>query len=272
MTVRAWSGTGEFVEAVSDGVMVETVAPTVGVVWDGNGSAVDDLSCQTSLDSLSARWSGFDDVPSGVDHYLWAVGTTPGGADVRGFVLVPRPDNGLNASAVHSVDAEVGLQDGVRYYVGVMAVDRAGNTVVQSSDGVLVDSTPPDAGAVTVRDGPGPTDAHSQPLGPLSASWADFVDAGSGVVKYEWAIGSSPCAADVQGYTDVGMALEARMPSAEGLAAGARYFIAVRATDGAGLRAAVTSNGIWIEGEPSAQQATPGVHQLPLHLETNQCE
>ena len=43
-------------------------------------------------------------------------------------------------------------------------MDRAGNTVVRSSDGVLVDATPPDVGVV--RDGAGAagaTDAH----GPL---------------------------------------------------------------------------------------------------------
>ena len=42
----------------------------------------------------------------------------------------------------------------------------------------------------------------------------------------------------------VGMALQARMASAEGLARGARYFASVRATDGAGHRAAATSDGV----------------------------
>jgi hypothetical protein len=278
VTVRAWSGAGEFVDSISDGVMVDSVAPTAGTVWDGNSSsAADDLWWQTSRDSLSARWSGFRDVPSGVEYYRWAVGTTPGGADVRGFRRVPRSANGnapRSASAVHSIKTEIGsllLEDGVRYYVTIMAVDRAGNTVVQNSDGVLVDATPPAIGVV--RDGPGPSDAHSQPLGPLSASWSDFVDTSSGVAKYEWAVGSSPCAADVQGYTDVGMALQARMPSAEGLAREMWYFVSVRATDGAGLSTAATSNGLWVESESSGQQATPSAEPLPLHMmQTHQCD
>jgi hypothetical protein len=278
VTVRAWSGAGEFVEAISDGVAVDTVAPMAGAVWDGNSSsAADDLSSQTSLASLSARWSGFDDVPSGVEHYRWAVGTTPGGVDVRGFMLVPRLTNGPdahNASTVNGIDSVTGLlplKDGVRYFLSVMAVDHAGNTVVQSSDGVLVDSTPPDIGIV--RDGPGSSDAHNQPLGPLAASWSDFIDEGRGVAKYEWAVGSSPCATDVQSYTDVGMALHARMASAEGLASETRYFVAVRATDGAGLSSAATSNGVWVAGERAgAELAAAGAQPLPLPLETTQCE
>jgi hypothetical protein len=268
VTVRAWSGAGEFVDSISDGVLIDSLAPTAGTVWDGNGSsAAGDLSHQASLQSLSARYTGFGDVLSGVESYRWAVGTTPGGADVQAFRPAPRLANEYatrNTSAVHAVDTEIGslpLEDGVRYYVSVMAVDRAGNTVVRSSDGVRVDGTPPDIGVV--RDGAGASDAHSQPLGPLSASWTDFVDAGSGVARYEWAVGSSPCATDVQGYTDVGMALHARMASAAGLARGAWYFVAVRATDGVGHRAAATSDGVWISGERGGQPAARA-QQLPL--------
>ena len=84
---------------------------------------------------------------------------TPGGADVQGFEPVPRPASGyeaFGASVVHGIDAGLGslpLADGVRYYVSVMAVDRAGNTAVQTSDGVLVDATSPEIGVV--RDGAG---------------------------------------------------------------------------------------------------------------------
>ena len=49
-----------------------------------------------------------------------------------------------------------------------MAVDHAGNTVVQSSNGVLVDSATPDIDVV--RDGTRSSGVHSRPFGPLSAS------------------------------------------------------------------------------------------------------
>ena len=60
------------------------------------------------------------------------------------------------------------LADGGTYFVSVMAVDHAGNTVVTSSDGIVVDAVPPRVGAVL--DGAGLQDASSQPLGPLAAS------------------------------------------------------------------------------------------------------
>ena len=94
----------------------------------------------------------------------------------------------------------------------------------------------------------------------------------AGLGRYEWAVGTSPCATDVQGYTDVGMALHARMASADGLKPGTRYFVAVRATDAAGLSSAATSNGVWVAGERGAGLAAVGAQQLPLPLETTQCE
>jgi hypothetical protein len=115
------------------GVLVEGVAPTAGTAWDGNNSsAVGDLSHQASFQSLSTRYSGFDDVLSGVESYRWVVGTTPGGVDVQEFRLVPPLANmqeARNTSAVHAVATEIGslpLEDGDRYYVSVMQADRAG--------------------------------------------------------------------------------------------------------------------------------------------------
>ena len=62
------------------------------------------------------------------------------------------------------------------------------------------------------------------------------------------------------------------MASAEGLARGTRYFVSVRATDGAGHRAAATSDGMWIEVERGAQQAAPSAQQLPRTHATYHCD
>jgi hypothetical protein len=44
------------------------------------------------------------------------------------------------------------------------------------------------------------------------------------------------------------------------MAVGRRYFVAILATDTAGLRSAATSNGVWIWGERGAQPE-PGAEQ-----------
>ena len=231
VTVRAWNGAGEYVQSVSDGVMVDTVPPTPGQVWDGDGGLVEDVSYQASLDSLSARWSGFEDVLSGIALYRWAIGTSPGGSDVQEYVDI---SGGLNVSTVGPVEATgLSLVSGTLYFISVMAVDHAGNTAVVSSDGVVADATPPQFGLVESTPGSGgvPSD--------LAALWSDFVDVESDIRTYAWAVGTTPCASDALPFADVGMALHAEM-SGVNLERGRWYYVAVRATNNAGLNSTST--------------------------------
>ena len=186
VTVRAWNGVGEHVDSVSPGVTVDSVPPTPGQVWDGDGSVAKDLRYQASSDSFAAHCSGFGDVTSGVALYQWAIGTSPGGTEVQGFVHpgvrvdrcrgYGRPGWEWCGGACTPVRcgrrdffaANLSLADGGTYFASVMAVDHAGNTVVKSSDGIVVDAVPPRVGAVL--DGAGLQDASNQPLGPLAAS------------------------------------------------------------------------------------------------------
>ena len=64
------------------GNVVDTTAPTAGVVNDGNGADIDVQQDQTSL---AANWSGFADPQSGIALYEWALGTSPGGEEVQRF-------------------------------------------------------------------------------------------------------------------------------------------------------------------------------------------
>ena len=74
--------------SVADGVQVDLTVPTPGVVWDGDGTVTKDRTYQSALDSLSARWSGFRDVPSGVELYRWAIGTSVGGTELFNYRVV----------------------------------------------------------------------------------------------------------------------------------------------------------------------------------------
>src|SRR5204863_412005 len=81
-TVRATNGAGLSVLAISNGVLVDTATPVAGTVRDGTGA---DLDFQSSTGTLSANWSGFS-APSGITAYSWAIGSTPGGTQIQGFV------------------------------------------------------------------------------------------------------------------------------------------------------------------------------------------
>ena len=212
VTVRAWNGAGQYVETVSNGVMVDVTVPTAGMVWDGDGSVAEDLNYQSALGSLSARWSGFGDVPSGVELYRWAIGSSPGGTELFNYRVITRGATGQSA--------EVSLESGKTYYVSVKAVDHAGNSVVATSNGVLIDATPPKAGAITV-DTLGAPDAsgtvYLPSWGSLKLTWDGFEDAESELSTYEVGLGSGNCGSDdVVALHDVGRrkawALDGRAP------------------------------------------------------------
>src|SRR5262249_11371797 len=103
---------------------------------------------------------------------------------------------------------------------------------------------PPQAGPsvtlLAVNDGTG-ADAAFQTSTTIAANW-DF--AAAGVAGYQWAVGTAPGAADVQGFTGVGLATSASS-GALPLAPGSTYYVTVRGIDGLGNPVrAVTSDGV----------------------------
>jgi Bacterial Ig-like domain/Calx-beta domain len=213
-------------------IVVDDTPPTPGTVNDGPGVDVDS---QVSATTIAANWSGFSDLDSGIAGYRWAIGTTPGGTDVRPFTLV---GNVPGASATGLT-----LVDGNTYFVSVKAVDNAGNeSPVAMSDGVTVDSTPPIAGVV--NDGPG-TDVDFQPSRTtIAANWTGFADVVSGIASYQWAIGTTPGGTNVQPFTNVGTSTSA-LNSGLTLAEDSTYYVSVKATDGVGnVSAVATSDGV----------------------------
>lgn len=85
----------------------------------------------------------------------------------------------------------------------------------------------------------------------LSANWAGFTDAESGIARYEWALGTSPGATDLQAFVDVGTATSATA-SGLSLAVGTTCYATVRATNGDGRIVTATSNGVYVGSDESA--------------------
>jgi hypothetical protein len=157
----------------------------------------------------------------------------------RSFISVGLSTNGTNGGLT--------LSDGVTYYVTVRGANGAGLTSTASSDGVIVDTTPPAAGAV--NDGPGADINLQSSATTISANWTAWSDAQSGVTGYEWAIGIAPGGTTVQGFTAVGLSTNATN-SALALANGATYYITVRGANGVGLTSTASSNGVTIDTTP----------------------
>ncbi|XP_053400999.1 uncharacterized protein LOC128557566 [Mercenaria mercenaria] len=139
VTVAACNTANLCSSVASDGFVVDSTPPVKGKVTDGPRDT--DEQYQGSRNYIGCKWHGFTDPQSGISHYVWRVGTTKGG------------DNILPATEVHKhgkafifdLHSEYGtyLPKGVRIYCTVRAYNRAGKFVEASSNGFIVDDTPP---------------------------------------------------------------------------------------------------------------------------------
>lgn len=134
------------------------------------------------------------------------------------------------------------------YYITVRATSGSGQIVTSSSNGILIDVTPPilslpiqhydvsfSRTQPTVYQGNNHT---------ISASWS-FGDPESGIVEYSWAIGTTKFSEDIQMFTNVGLNTRAYNDSLNGvLIANTTYYVTVLARNGAGLSQVYSSVGI----------------------------
>ncbi|XP_078573997.1 uncharacterized protein LOC144860568 isoform X2 [Branchiostoma floridae x Branchiostoma japonicum] len=134
-SVRATNHAGLHTTVTSDGIKVDTIAPTAGTVYDGLG--LHDADYQNDSLTVWATWHGFSDLESYIHHYVWCVGSSPGAEDI-----LPCRDVGVQISASEKVTQA--LTSGTKYYSTVTAVDAAGlRSSPVLSNGITVDSTPP---------------------------------------------------------------------------------------------------------------------------------
>ncbi len=172
-------------------------------------------------------------------------------------------------------------------YVSASALALNGGTILDGSDNVaaltlpppgsanslaghraiVVDTTLPVAGAV--NDGAAPPDIDTQAsVTTISANWSGFSDPQSGIAGYEWAIGTSAGAADVRPFEAVGLQTRASTSAADAtlsLALGATYYVTVRASNGAGLVQAASSDGVVVSTlDAQAPDAPAYAIALPL--------
>lgn len=107
---------------------------------------------------------------------------------------------------------------------------------------VAIDFTAP-AAVSTVNDGTGADIATTTNGTQLSANWTATTDANSGILRYEYAIGTSAGATNVVNWTSNGTATSVTRTGLT-LTSGTTYYFSVRAVNNAGLISAVkSSNG-----------------------------
>jgi len=138
----------------------------------------------------------------------------------------------------------------------VRATDVAGNiSSVSSADGITIDLTAPLG--TTVSDGTGDDITYSGSDTTLSANWAAFTEAVSGIQEYEYAIGTTSGGTDLVTWTNNSTTTSVTKTGLT-LSNGTAYYVSVRATDNAGnVATVVTSDGATIDtAAPSAGSVT----------------
>lgn len=90
----------------------------------------------SSLTQLPANWAAATDADSGVDHYQYAVGSTPGGTDALGW--------SGSVTGTNTIITGLSLTNGQTYYVSIRAIDGVNrNGASTSSSGVVINTAAP---------------------------------------------------------------------------------------------------------------------------------
>jgi len=240
VSVRAENGVGLYSTAASDGITIDTSAPSPpGTVNDGPDV---DMQFAGSTSELTANWTASSDSESGILSYWYAIGSTPGGTDIVGWT-----DNGASLTTTR---AGLSLVEGQTYFFSIKAENGAGLlSTATNSNGQTVDtSTPSDVS--TVNDGPGADIDWTTSSSSLSSNWTVSSDPHSGILGYWFTIGTTPGASDVVAWTDNGNSTSTTVSSLS-LADGQTYYFSVKAENGAGLFSnPASSNGQTVDSSP----------------------
>eukprot|EP00058_Branchiostoma_floridae_P022361 XP_002607851.1 hypothetical protein BRAFLDRAFT_117282 [Branchiostoma floridae] len=133
VTVTACNAADLCTTVSSDGVIPDDSPPVAGRVLDG--AQGEEASYQASTSSLAAHWYGFNDPHSGLSHYEWRAGTTPGGSNIVG-------NTQLHLTNV-AVKTGLSLPVNTMIYITVMAYNHVGMSVETTSNGFRVDTSAP---------------------------------------------------------------------------------------------------------------------------------
>ena len=137
ITVVATTTSGYQVMSSSNGVTIDLTPPVILQEiqhFDVTFNPSQPIMFQGSNDTISVSWQ-FSDAQSGISEYIWAIGTSPGAADVMNHTSVGTATYAIN-------DGLQGLlTHNETYYVTVVAVNGAGLMTTSTSRGVTYIAT-----------------------------------------------------------------------------------------------------------------------------------
>ena len=141
-----------------------------------------DLDYQKSVTYVSAIWHPVEDPESGISYLSWCVGRRKNACDLKS------PEN-INIQATKmSTDLKESMNLGTTYFIILNATNGAGLVSLMSSNGVVVDYTPPILGVVIDCNDNHVDDVDFVTDETICASWSNFEDKESPINFYEFAL------------------------------------------------------------------------------------
>ena len=139
-TVQATNGAGQTSFSSSSGITVDLTPPIGGKLRDHKDM---DVNVTVHDSFISTNWDKFYDPESGISHYIVCAGTIIGACDVA-------PPTTVNNGLVAKLDVWPAISSGSVVYSTLWAYNKAGGLTEIYSDGVLVDSSKPNPGTVSI--------------------------------------------------------------------------------------------------------------------------
>ena len=222
-----------------------------------------ELSCPPVINAndITCSWSGNLDRESGVDKFLFGIGSTEGLDNIIEFFEVNRDGSSITVAN----DGNFVLTHNAVYYATLATENNVGLISVIYSTAMRSDDTPPVSGWIVelpdfVDVNVGLQTAHSsfieitkdldivcqRDITKVEIAWEEFTDEESGMDYYEVALGSTPGGTQIQQFTKVqGDSMRYTIYPVD-LAAVRQVFASVRGFNGVGLFSVAVSNGVYI--------------------------
>ena len=188
--VRVTNGAGLHRTDCSAGVLIILGQFSAGVVSDGPITSAGDIDFQLDDKAIWTHWSGFKDPVYGVKRYDWCIRDQPPNSPAPDLCKWPFTEVShlkIKASRFHNLT----LLHGTKYFVTVKAENTRGDTIMSSSDGVVIDRTPPIGKSVQISPLSGKNTLFlTSPSAPV-VTWS-IDDPESGISHFLVSVGSFP--------------------------------------------------------------------------------
>ncbi|XP_060552014.1 uncharacterized protein LOC132713433 isoform X3 [Ruditapes philippinarum] len=236
ISVKAVNRAGLLSDIVSVPFVLDKSPPTGGHVIDGDRTLNKDQDYQASLSYIQGHWYGFVDPQSGIRYYRVGLGSRPLIDDIENMVNV-----GLQTDKTWNGTYRVG----VKYFITVEACNGAEACRTISSDGLMLDNSPPISGTVRVGSG----SQHRKYLphgGTIHIQYAGFEDPQSGIEHYETCIGTNTKLCDILPFSS-SLLESSIIKTGLNLTNGIRYYCTVKAVNKVGMQVAISSDAFEID-------------------------